>query len=97
MAATAACYAVCGTTMAACVTAAGFIHGTLPGTLIAAVPALSTCNAQFAACEAACMATAGVEAAGALGALGGIAGLAGAAGALPVVAVVGAVGYLFFW
>ncbi|KAK7576216.1 hypothetical protein V9T40_012502 [Parthenolecanium corni] len=50
------CYAGCAGVTVACFAAAGFTFGTVPGAVIAATPALATCNAAFGACEAACMA-----------------------------------------
>nr|AAU06531.1 unknown salivary protein [Culicoides sonorensis] len=55
-AASSICYAGCAAVVVACFAAAGFTFGTVPGAQIAAVPALASCNAAFATCEAACMA-----------------------------------------
>uniref|UniRef100_R4FPB4 Putative secreted salivary peptide n=1 Tax=Rhodnius prolixus TaxID=13249 RepID=R4FPB4_RHOPR len=50
------CYAGCAAVVVACFTAAGFTFGTVPGSQIAAVPALTACNSAFGFCEAACVA-----------------------------------------
>lgn len=49
------CYAGCAAGVVACFSIAGFTFGTVPGAIIAATPALATCNAAFATCESACM------------------------------------------
>lgn len=49
------CYAGCAAVTVACFSAAGFVFGTVPGTVIAATPALAACNSAFAICEASCM------------------------------------------
>jgi len=54
-AASSICYAGCAGVTVACFAAAGFTFGTVPGAVIAATPALATCNAAFGTCEAACM------------------------------------------
>lgn len=52
----AACQAGCAGIVVACFAAAGAIFGTVPGSVIAASPALTGCNAAFAACYSACSA-----------------------------------------
>ena len=87
-----ACYAICGTAVATCFTAAGFVWGTVPGAQIAATPALANCVSTFASCEAACMAVGtGLEAAG-YGLLGAAVGAA-----FPVTAVAGAGYFVYKW
>lgn len=49
------CYGGCAAVVVACFAAAGFTFGTVPGTQIAVVPALASCNSAFAICESACM------------------------------------------
>ncbi|PSN34680.1 hypothetical protein C0J52_22484 [Blattella germanica] len=50
------CYAGCAGVVVACFAAAGATFGTVPGSVIAATPALATCNTAFGTCEAACVA-----------------------------------------
>ncbi|RWS02174.1 uncharacterized protein B4U79_12827 [Dinothrombium tinctorium] len=50
------CYAGCAALACACFSAAGFTFGTVPISIIAATPALATCNSAFATCMAACSA-----------------------------------------
>lgn len=50
------CQAGCAGVAVACFGAAGFTFGTVPGAVIAATPALATCNGAYAACYAACSA-----------------------------------------
>jgi len=91
MASILACYASCGSAVSACFAAAGFTFGTVPGAQIAAIPALAACNAQFATCEAACMAAGyEIQALAAAGLLGVAAGVA-----LPATAAV-RVGYYLY-
>uniref|UniRef100_A0A8D8UPR7 Uncharacterized protein n=1 Tax=Cacopsylla melanoneura TaxID=428564 RepID=A0A8D8UPR7_9HEMI len=47
------CYAGCAGVTVACFSATGFTFGTVPGSVIAATPALAACNTAFGACEAA--------------------------------------------
>lgn len=49
------CYAGCAAVTVACFSAAGFTFGTVPGAVIAVVPALTACNTAFATCEIACI------------------------------------------
>lgn len=51
------CQAGCAGVVVACFAAAGFTFGTVPGSQIAAVPALAACNSAYAACYSACAAT----------------------------------------
>lgn len=50
------CQAGCAAVVVACFSAAGFTFGTVPGSQIAAVPALAACNSAFGSCSAACVA-----------------------------------------
>lgn len=50
------CQAGCAGVVVACFAAAGVTFGTVPGAVIAATPALATCNSAYAACYAACSA-----------------------------------------
>lgn len=50
------CQAGCAGIVVACFSAAGFVFGTVPGSQIAAVPALTACNAAWGTCCAACAA-----------------------------------------
>uniref|UniRef100_A0A336LN69 CSON008471 protein n=1 Tax=Culicoides sonorensis TaxID=179676 RepID=A0A336LN69_CULSO len=49
------CYAGCAAAVVACYGVAGFTFGTVPGALIAAIPALAPCNTAFATCKAGCV------------------------------------------
>jgi hypothetical protein len=48
------CLFKCGTAATACYAAAGFTFGAVPATIVAAIPALATCQAIYAACLVAC-------------------------------------------
>lgn len=50
------CYAGCAAAVCSCFISAGFVYGTLPITIISAIPTLKSCITSFSACEAACMA-----------------------------------------
>lgn len=50
----ATCQAGCALIATACFAAAGFTWGTVPGAVIAAVPALAACNTALATCYAMC-------------------------------------------
>ena len=50
----AACQAGCAGIVVVCFSAAGFTFGVVPGSVIAATPALAACNAAFASCSATC-------------------------------------------
>lgn len=49
------CYSGCAALVVVCFSGAGFSFGTVPGSQIAAVPALTACNTAFAVCESACV------------------------------------------
>ena len=63
MAATVACYSLCGTAVATCYGLKGYTHGTMPASVVWAIPWTAACTGTFATCESACMATAGADSA----------------------------------